>query len=109
MSDEANIYHEVFKERQTAISNNLHLDPIHNNNIRLLLDAGVIDGKLVSVIQGLDVNSRGAKVVSYIIAVNNLDVYEKFLHIWHCIKPDSATEFEDLLKRRLQGYGHKPG
>lgn len=112
MSDKANIYREVFVERQTAISNHLHLDPVHNNNINLLLDAGVIDGLVVRVIHGLDVMLRGARVVSYIIGVNNLDVYEKFLKIWSGIKPDAATEFEDLLTSRLEGYGmtrHEPG
>jgi hypothetical protein len=105
VTDKANIYREKFQDKQRAISNNLHLDPRYNNTIILLLDAGVINAELVSVLHNLDVNLRGERVVSYIIAVNDLDVYEKFLVVWRNVKKAAAAEFEGQLDRYLSGYG----
>lgn len=106
MNDTADIYHEIFQEKQTSISNNLHLDPgqKQNDTIKRLLDAGVINDAVRTALIGLRVNSRGARVIEHVIAVNNLDVYETFLAIWRDVNEASALEFEKLLNQRLEGY-----
>lgn len=88
--EKANIYREIFQDKHKTISSNLPLDPSRNNTIKRLLDDGVINGDVRNVLIGLGVNSRGARVIRYVIAINSLDVYEQFLKMWRDVKMEAV-------------------
>lgn len=106
--DLANIYRKCFDANQSSIAGSLYLQPEANDNLEWLLEAEIITNEsVISAISNATINRRGELVVEHIIALSNLDVYEKFLEVWRRINQAAADEFIPKLNKVLKGWGKK--